>query len=72
MKPSTSGRRSERGKNEHEGYDAECYDFRLSTWAGWRGYSQSDSWILGGFWQAVWALVIWPYYIGVAAARLVW
>lgn len=24
------------------------------------------------FWQAVWALVIWPYYLGVAAARFVW
>ena len=25
-----------------------------------------------GFWQAVWALVIWPYYLGVAAAGFVW
>ena len=24
------------------------------------------------FWQVVWALVIWPCYLGIAAARLVW
>ena len=24
------------------------------------------------FWPAVWAFFIWPYYLGTAAARLVW
>ena len=39
---------------------------------GWIAWLFTVGFLGLGFWQAVWALIAWPYYIGVAVARLVW